>query len=414
MLLVQFYDGVDRHEFTLQVDDAGKITMPLVGGVNVGGMTPREAADEISWLYAAYYVDPQVAVQVMDYGLIDVFVFGPDFAGKMHKLPNGTQLLDALEEVEIADSGRYRRIHVVRGGFSLNALSEGDDASGHSSSGATLSLTTPSAVARVEGTLTERQNWRAWIDERFSDTESQVWVIDPLSITLEGNLAQNNLVLQDGDAIYIPTPEKIATITGVTREGDYELLAEETLGDLLRISGTVDYARDLQNTVIQRYDASGTLTRLIINLYPALEDVSLSDDFLLCNRDIVKIYPRESRIFVLGEVKVAGAIPFRDDATVLDYLAEAGGETADAHLAWIAIIRQSRDRIHPTSPAEVIRVNFKDLHAGREMKYDTSLLPGDVIYVPPKGASFKPSEIISATGAIITGFAVIDNAQSSN
>ena len=59
----------------------------------------------------------------------------------------------------------------------------------------------------------------------------------------------------------------------------------------------------------------------------------------------------------------------------------------------------------------MIQVNFKDLHAGRSMEFDTSLLPGDVIYVPPKGASFKASEIISATGAIITGFAVIDNAQ---
>jgi hypothetical protein len=116
----------------------------------------------------------------------------------------------------------------------------------------------------------------------------------------------------------------------------------------------------------------------------------------------------------MGEVAEGGAFPYVEDSTVLDYIAQTKALLPDAHLAWIAIIRQPRDRTDPLAPAQVIRVNFKELHAGEPTAENYFPQPGDVIYVPPKGAEFTPGDIIAAVGSAITGFAVAERGRSSN
>jgi len=244
------------------------------------------------------------------------------------------------------------------------------------------------------------------VETRLHDPNSQVWVLDPLALTLEGELASGNLVLTHQDVIFIPTAERFVDVQGTAIPGRYELLASETLGDILRLAGTVNYHADLANAVVRRYDDQGCLTRIVVNLFPALDDLSVIEQFPLCNRDRIDVLPREERIFVLGEVNEAGAFGFHEDSTVLDYIAQAKGETPDAHLAWIAIIRQSRDRRFIGTPAQVTQVNFKEIHKGLPLCEDIALLPGDVIYVPPKGFDFEVAEIISAIGTVVTAYAV--------
>jgi protein involved in polysaccharide export with SLBB domain len=263
-------------------------------------------------------------------------------------------------------------------------------------------------VTRSETSLAAITNWRAWIQERNKD--SQVWVIDPLTLTVEGELSRYNIELQRNDVIYIPTAERFVEVHGVANPGRYELLGDESLGDILRLAGSISYTADLINTVITRFDDCGNVERLVFNLFPALDQPQLIEDFQLHNRDYIRIVPREQRVFVLGEVNLAGGFEFVEDSTVLDYVALAGGETPNAHLAWIAIIRQGRNRLDQLNQAEVIQVNFKEIHKGLPLCTDVSLLPGDVIYVPPKGARFELSNVLQAVSTMVTSFAVFDTA----
>lgn len=415
-LLVQFFDGRHQEEYNAQVDAEGKITLPIAGSIKVSGMTATKAAEQVTFYYAEYYLNPRATIQVLRYGKLEVFVFGPDHAGKIIQLDNGSRFSRLLEVIEYPDYGQYRQLHLLRGGIDFQNLSAPKIAAIGSGSNDANILSTPSppALSRKNKSLTSYQNWRPWIEQRKKNPETKIWVIDPLQVLLEGDLSQYNIVLQDRDVVFIPTAESFVVIHGVSRPGTYELIANEDLGEILRLAGTLNYNGDLANAVIQRYDDWGTMQRIIVNLYPALEDLSATECIKLQNRDVIRIMNRELRIFVLGMVNEAGAFNFIEDSTVLDYLALAKGETADAHLAWIAIIRQSRNRQLVGDAAEVIRVNFKEIHKGFPSCVDIALLPGDVIYVPPKGKGFEVTEIIQAAGTVITGIAISDSLNGSS
>lgn len=415
-LLVQFFDGRHQEEYNAQVDAEGKITLPIAGSIKVSGMTATKAAEQVTFYYAEYYLNPKATIQVLSYGKLEVFVFGPDHAGKIIQLDNGSRFSRLLEEIEYPDYGQYRQLHLLRGGIDFQNLSAPNIAAiGFGSNHANiLSTPSPPALSRGNKSLTSYQNWRPWIEQRKKNPETKIWIIDPLQVLLEGDLSQFNIALQDRDVVFIPTPERFVIIHGVSRPGTYELIANEDLGEILRLAGTLNYRADLSNAVIQRYDDCGNLQRIIVNLYPALDDLSAAECVKLENRDVISIMPRENRIFVFGMVNEAGAFDFREDGTVWDYIALAKGETPDAHLTWIAIIRQSRNRqLHGDAP-EIIRVNFKEVHKGFPSYEDYALLPGDVIYVPPKGKGFQVNEIIQAAGTVITGIAISDSLNSSS
>lgn len=419
-LLAQFFDGQQQQDYYLQVDSAGEVRMPLINAVNVGGLTPREASELLTSEYERYYHNPYVTIQVLSFGQFEIFVFGPDFPGKIYRVNNGTRMLDILNNTGIfqptpeVEIGRYRRVHLVRGDFDFHNLMQlAQDWPAETAGGAqALNLPSPGAVTRSETSLAAITNWRAWLQERNKD--SQVWVIDPLALTVEGELSRYNIELERNDVIYVPTAERFVEVRGVANPGRYELLGDETLGDILRLAGSISYTADLINTVITRFDDCGNVERLVFNLFPALDQPQLIEDFQLQNRDVIRIVPREQRVFVLGEVNLAGAFEFVEDSTVLDYVALAGGETPSAHLAWIAIIRQGRNRLDQLNQAEVIQVNFKEIHKGLPLCTDVSLLPGDVIYVPPKGARFELSNVLQAVSTMVTSFAVFDSASNSN
>lgn len=417
-LIIHFFDGERMNNLEAQVDAEGEIALPYIGNVDVSGLTPREASELLKIHYTKYYKNPTVSIQIRNYGIFDIFVFGPDFPGRIFGLTNGSHLLDLVsgEKLRKASTGAYRRLFLVRGGGDLMAQLTGRSSRSNTSSTSSIArgeateislrpppLKTPSET----GSLAEKGNWRAWIEERLRDPHCTVEIVDPLALTLEGELSEFNFELADGDVVYIPSPERFIDIEGVTRAGRYELLSEETLGDILRISGSVTYGADLANTIVQRYNNEGKLERIVVNLYPALDDASVIADFPLENRDKISVIPREERVFVLGEVNEAGAFNYTPDSTVLDYIAFAKGETSEAHLPWIAVIRQARDLRQPDKEPEVFRINFKEIHKGLALSSEFAILPGDVIYVPPKGFRFKVSEILTPLNTLVTAYSVM-------
>ena len=413
-LLVRLFDGVSQVDERVQLDNAGLASLPLIGKQDLRGLLLSEASVQITNAYQEYYKEPNVSLQLLSRGRFDVFVFGPDFPGRIFQLENGSSMIDVISELDLDRQIYYRNVNLIRGGFDFGKIANPAPETIYSAEGQALMTLPSGAVSRQQNaTLSEYTNWRSWIEQRKQDPNSTISIIDPLLLTTEGELSRYNVALQDRDVIYIPVPERYITMNGTTNEGRFELLPGETLGDMLRLAGTLDYSADLVNSIIYRYDEWGNLERLVLNLHQVLNDLSLIENFELQNRDYIAIVPRENRIFVLGEANAPGAFGFREDENVLDYIAEAGGETEEAHLAWIAIIRQNRDRLNPDIAPEVIRVNFKEIHKGFPLCTDIFLNPGDVIYIPPKGKSFEFGEILSTMSTLITGYAVVDNTLSS-
>jgi polysaccharide export outer membrane protein len=92
----------------LRVSPKGTIIFPLVGVVDVGGVTPQEAAEIIREKLAKdYLVNPQVTVTVYDYGKRRFSVLGEVQKAGTYDMPEREKisLLDA-----IAMAGGYTRI----------------------------------------------------------------------------------------------------------------------------------------------------------------------------------------------------------------------------------------------------------------------------------------------------------------
>jgi polysaccharide biosynthesis/export protein len=90
--------------------------------------------------------------------------------------------------------------------------------------------------------------------------------------------------------------------------------------------------------------------------------------------DIIFVPWATSRqIPVLGDVRTARNVPFRNGLRLTEALAAAGGPTRTADTADIRIVRG------PLSKAKVYRANLDDVISGA--RTDVVLAPGDVIYV---------------------------------
>ena len=97
------------------------------------------------------------------------------------------------------------------------------------------------------------------------------------------------------------------------------------------------------------------------------------------------------RFFVVGEVNKPGEFLLSGHVTVLEALALAGGFTEEARRDKIVIIRRdpllpaggALSAASPRRPDEtVIRVNYKNLAAGTDLRGNALLQPGDTVVVP--------------------------------
>ena len=92
----------------------GKARLPMLGDVQIAGLTKLEAEMNLEEAYAKYYVNPYVQVQIQNQR---VFVFpgnGAD-AQVIELQNNNTTLLEAIARAGgIAERGRAKRVKIIR------------------------------------------------------------------------------------------------------------------------------------------------------------------------------------------------------------------------------------------------------------------------------------------------------------
>ncbi len=150
---------------TSQIDTSGKITFPLVGDVQAGGLSIFQLRDKIRDGLSEYIIDPQVSVSVTAVQSQKVYVLGE--VGKPGVFAFSTPM-SAIEAISSA------------GGFTLDANEE--------------------SVMVIRG---DKDN-------------PQLVKLDLKSTLKEGNVAQN-IQLQGGDIVFVPS----TTIADVSRFAVY-------------------------------------------------------------------------------------------------------------------------------------------------------------------------------------------------
>ena len=117
-----------------------------------------------------------------------------------------------------------------------------------------------------------------------------------------------------------------------------------------------------------------------VNMFQYIQEADRVGDIVLDAGDVVLVPDRtreeEQRVFVLGEVKTPGPVPFRPRMTVGQLVAQVGGWTDGARIQEARIIRGD-----PKSP-EIIGLDLDRLILNGDQRIDQYLRPTDVVLIP--------------------------------
>jgi polysaccharide export outer membrane protein len=178
--------------------------------------------------------------------------------------------------------------------------------------------------------------------------------------------------------VFIKEYQKVSVIGAVGRPGQYELVGPTTLLQIIAQAGGLT-AQHMNELFIYRQGPDGRPAQIVIKI----EDLMIRGDpglnILLQPRDVVTVpIDQTLTVYVYGEVKTPGAIPFfgSKKITLVQAIAQAGGTTEWAKVKRILIKRRD-----PETGKEIrFSVNLKDMINGKIA--DLILEQGDVVIVP--------------------------------
>lgn len=271
-------------EYKLVVTREGKLLVPEVGDISVGGLTFEESKLLLSQRIAKVRLGVKTVVTLTDMHTIQVILMG-----------------------EVVKPGTY----TVSGLTSLfNALSVSGG------------VKTSGSLRNVE---VRRQN-------------KSVAKLDLYEILMYGR-ATNNIYLRHGDVIYIPPIGTTVSVAGeVNRPAIYEIKQEVSARDLLELAGGALPTADLKNAQIRRLKAPSGYTLVQVNLGEAGQTTSIR------NGDQLRVYPVPNRmqnvVLLSGNVLNPGGYQWRQGMRVSDLISnpERLGQRTDFKAA--ALVRE--------------------------------------------------------------------------
>jgi polysaccharide export outer membrane protein len=106
----------------MTVTDDGRITMPLIGKVDVSGLTPSEVEARIKGLLEKYINNPDVSVTVLEAGSKPISVIGAVMHPGRIGITGNISLIQAITQAGGLASGYGRTLYVLRS--AANGLTE--------------------------------------------------------------------------------------------------------------------------------------------------------------------------------------------------------------------------------------------------------------------------------------------------
>ncbi len=222
---------------TLKVLPSGTIVEPLAGQVKVAGLTPPQASSAVERALSRYLRHPKVAVAVALVGPLDVYVLGNVKMPGKYQLQPDSRLMDAL-----AAAGGLGPV-------------DGDLPAARISQGSSVSQVSLQRLLH-EGDVTLN---------RRVENQMTVYVQSPITFAVQVFGA----VDKPGDV--------------VMHEGDRLVMA------IARAGNSANSNSDLNNIVLRRPQADGSVSTQTINLYDVYKSGDSKQDPVLAKGDSVYV-----------------------------------------------------------------------------------------------------------------------------
>lgn len=281
---------VTADDLRLAVDSEGRIFVPRVGAVRVGGVRYADLRELIGTQVARQYRNFELQVTVADLRGVTVFVTGFVQAPGSFTVGSLSTLVNAvLAAGGPSAGGSFRSIQLRRGGALVSDF-------------------------------------------------------DLYDLLLRGDRS-GDMVVQNGDVITIaPVGEQVAVTGSVNREAIYELAPGETLNDALLYAGGTSTLADRSRLLVLDTLGMGETQWQEISAAEAATRVAVRGDVIrvLSNAGIARPLQQQSLLVTIsGEVARPGRYYFRPGTPLAEVLAEAGGLTEQAFPFASVITRES-------------------------------------------------------------------------
>lgn len=284
------------------VDSLGRISLPLVGVLYVGGHSAQSAGSVVSAALRRYIRYPAVDIQILSEGDSAFISGGP---GGVLTLQPGETLTAALSSIPATDSSDIRhsqvdltKVSVERDGrllgtFDVRALSDAGASGPVLSPGDTIVFVNKPIRVQVEGEVKNPGTTFLAEDEPLSDAIRQVGGLLPGAADAQYHLIRSGVTTtvaygsavfsepaSNADVVVIPSAPKIEVAGVVAKPGQVTLRTDFTLiSALYEAGGPAKYAdirnvRVIRNGVATSYNVTA-LTRGDMSQNPILHDGDL-------------------------------------------------------------------------------------------------------------------------------------------
>jgi len=262
MLQVMFY-GKTNSAFGLEINRDGTVNFPELGPVGLAGLSFQEAKDMLQTRINTQMIGVQASISMGELRSMQIFVLGEAYKPGAYTVSSLSTITHALVvSGGVSDIASLRNIQLKRAGKTIASL-------------------------------------------------------DLYDLLMHGD-TKNDIRLQPGDVIFIPTVGGLVSVHGqVLRPAIYELKGGESVADLIALSGGLGPKAYPRNASIERIQGGGFLTVLDLDLTKAADLKLLleSGDGL----SVSAIKDRmESTVSLTGHVYYPGSFSWKEDMRLSD------------------------------------------------------------------------------------------------
>ncbi len=249
----------------------GSITIEEVGKIYVAGLSLEDASSVIKARIENSYIGTSAYVSLVSIRDINVLVSGNAFNPGVYTMSGNSSVLHAVSVAGgINDFGSYREINLIR-------------------------------------------------DENVIET------LDLYDVLITGELNFKSR-LRTGDIVFVNPTNNIVSIDGaVKRPARYEMLDEQSLGDVFKYANGLKKEADLNNINLERYLDDSVRSIPIVNISQFDEIPAKDGDKILIREHSFR------KIKVSGAVINPGTYIMTEGSTIKDVISKAGGYTDSAY-----------------------------------------------------------------------------------